>query len=298
MKFALSKEGKRIKANKHTGGFCEMCGEPLIPRCGSIKIHHWAHKAGKDCDHWWEPETDWHRDWKNLVDEDFRERVIGKNGVRHRADIRLLSGIVIELQNSPLSFEERCEREHFYENMIWIIHLPNAKIEIIEYCFKKSLFNDYYAKIENINEWIFRPPHSCPIFLDLDENNRIFHVTEFSDDYSTKKRSKYLYGNYIDKKKFIKFLKPTFFDFDLSTINLSQKHREELLNQQQKQEKQKQRYRELLRKKQEEWQKEREKVKLLEHEEENRIEQERKDPKKREMLRIMRDNEKWGLLKW
>jgi competence CoiA-like predicted nuclease len=134
MLFALSRQGKRIKANKCTDGFCEMCGELLTPRCGSINIHHWAHKSGKDCDSWWESETDWHRNWKNLVDEEFRERVIEKEGVNHRADIRLLSGIIIELQNSPLSFEERGEREQFYGNMIWIIHLPKAKIEIIQYC--------------------------------------------------------------------------------------------------------------------------------------------------------------------
>lgn len=225
MEFALSEDGVRIKATKTAEGFCDMCGKPLIPKCGSIYKHHWAHKAGKDCDPWWEPESDWHRNWKNLVDETFREIVIQKNGVKHRADICLLSGIVVELQNSPLSFDERCEREAFYENMIWIIHLPKAKIELIEYCYEKDLFDDYYAQIKNINEWISQPPHPSPIFLDFDDDGKIFHITEF-DEYSSKIRTRNLYGKYIDKKKFINFLKPTFFDFDLSKITLSHFHRD------------------------------------------------------------------------
>lgn len=167
MEFALSEKGERIKASKHSEGFCDICGNQLIPRCGSFYRPHWAHKAGKDCDPWGEPESDWHRSWKNLVHENFRERVIQKNGVKHRADIRLLSGIIVELQHSPLSFDERCEREAFYENMIWIIHLPKAKIDLIRHCLEKDLFNDYYAQIKNVNEWIYRKPHSCPILLDL-----------------------------------------------------------------------------------------------------------------------------------
>jgi len=226
MEFALSEDKKRIKAAKYTKGFCEICREPLIPKCGAIYKAHWSHKAGKDCDPWWEPESDWHRNWKNLVDENFREVVIEKNGEKHRADIQLLSGIVIELQNSPLSISERCERENFYERMIWIIHLPKAKIELIKHCYEENLFSDYYAQIKNINEWIYREPHACPIFLDLDDNDKIFHITEFTDDNSNKKRTKKVFGKYIDKKKFFRFLRPTFFDFDLYPICLSHKHRD------------------------------------------------------------------------
>lgn len=295
MEFALSETGERIKATKQAKGFCDLCKKPLIPRCGSFNRPHWAHKAGKDCDPWWETETDWHRGWKNLVSEDFRERTIEKAGVKHRADIRLLSGIVVELQHSPLSYDERCEREQFYENMIWIIHLPKAKIEHINHCFKKDLFDDRYVKITNINEWIYRSPHTSPIILDFDDKDNVFHVTEF-DDYSHKKRTRYLYGNYLDKKKFIRLLKPTFFDFDLTPIKLSKKHQEFFLEQQEKIKKEKQLREERMKKDLEDWKKKKEEVWRIEQEEKRRLYQEKNDPKKREERRVIEDNEKWGLL--
>ncbi|MHB8162747.1 MAG: competence protein CoiA [Methanoregula sp.] len=295
MEFALSDDKKRIKATKHTKGFCGICGELLIPKCGAVYKPHWAHKAGKDCDPWWESETDWHRSWKNLVSEDFREVTIEKEGIKHRADIQLLSGIVVELQHSPLSYDERCERESFYENMIWIIHLPKAKIELLDHCFEKGLFDDYYAKIENIYEWIYRQPHSSPIILDFDDDNRIFHITEFCG-YSTKKRTRYLYGNYLDKKKFIMLLKPIFFDFDLTPFKLSKKHHDFCITQQEKIEREKQIREEQMRNKLEVWKKKKEEEWRMEEEEKRRLFLERNDPKKCEERRIIHDNEKWGLL--
>lgn len=226
MEFALSENGERIKATKHAKGFCNICGKPLRPHLHVSYDPHWAHLSKEVCDPWWEEESDWHKKWKNLVDEQFREVPIEKNGVKHRADICLVSGIVVELQHSALSTEERCERETFYERMIWIIHLPKSKIKLLNHCYQKDVFDDYYAQIDNIKEWVYVPPHTSPIFLDLgDDEDKIFLVTEF-DNHSPKKRTRNIYGKFIDKKKFIDFFKPTFFDFDLNTITLSQKHRD------------------------------------------------------------------------
>jgi len=225
MEFAISENNERIVATPGANAFCELCGETMIPKCGPIKIHHWAHKSKRNCDPWWEPETDWHRNWKNLVDANLREKVIVKNGVKHRADIQLLSGIVVELQNSPLSIDERCERETFYEKMLWIIHLPNAKITDIEPSEENDFFCDISVQIKNINEWIYCAPHSSPIFLDFGDKDKIFHITEFEDS-STKKRTRTLHGKYFDKEKFIYFLGPTSLEFDLTPINLSHSHRD------------------------------------------------------------------------
>lgn len=103
-------------AAPRTQGFCPGCGEDLIPKCGSIKVHHWSHKVA-DCDPWWEPETWWHREWKARVRPEATEVVIGS----HRADIVGCRGGVIELQHSPISPEMIREREHFYRRMIWVI---------------------------------------------------------------------------------------------------------------------------------------------------------------------------------
>jgi competence protein CoiA len=46
----------------------------MIARCGSQRIHHWAHKnKSEQCDHWWENETEWHRNWKASFPVDWQE---------------------------------------------------------------------------------------------------------------------------------------------------------------------------------------------------------------------------------
>jgi competence protein CoiA len=85
-------------------------------------MHHWAHYRPKDCDPWWENETQWHRDWKNLFPIECREvSHSATNGEIHRADIKTSTGIVIELQHSAMADAERESRENFYGNLVWIL---------------------------------------------------------------------------------------------------------------------------------------------------------------------------------
>lgn len=119
MLFAFDRDGQKIPATSRAEGWCSMCNEKLIPKCGRIVTHHWAHR-GEDCDLWREPETEWHRYWKRLVPPEYSEVTIERNGARHRADIVTKSGIVIELQHSPLAVGEIAEREAFYGKMIWL----------------------------------------------------------------------------------------------------------------------------------------------------------------------------------
>ena len=63
MKYAIV-DNVRVEAQKGLNGLCPICHEPLVPRCGSKKINHWAHKKSAHCDKWWESETEWHRGGK------------------------------------------------------------------------------------------------------------------------------------------------------------------------------------------------------------------------------------------
>ena len=128
MQYALV-DGQRSQAFKGMNGVCEHCKSSVIAKCGSIKIHHWAHQSTKDCDHWWEPETPWHRDWKNLFVEEFREVLfVDKNtGEPHRADIHTDKGITLEFQNSAISPQEQTSREQFYKNLVWIVNGARLK---------------------------------------------------------------------------------------------------------------------------------------------------------------------------
>lgn len=101
---------------------CPTCASEMIAKCGIRIIPHWAHYRKRNCDPWWENETQWHRDWKNVFPEHCREiSHIAPNGEIHRADIKAPGGIYVEIQHSAISDEERLSRELFYQNLIWIV---------------------------------------------------------------------------------------------------------------------------------------------------------------------------------
>jgi hypothetical protein len=85
-------------------------------------MHHWAHFGRRNCDPWWENETDWHRSWKSLFPFEWLEvSHVAPDGEIHRADIKTPNGIVVEVQHSAMSDAERLSREVFYKNLVWVI---------------------------------------------------------------------------------------------------------------------------------------------------------------------------------
>lgn len=122
MQFALI-DNNRIKAEPQLQGLCCCCSKPVIAKCGTQKIWHWAHKNKTTCDNWWEPETEWHRLWKNNYQSDWQEMPLidEKTGEKHIADIRTNNNLVIEFQHSHIDPKERTSREIFYKNMVWVV---------------------------------------------------------------------------------------------------------------------------------------------------------------------------------
>ena len=103
-------------------GLCPTCGATMIAKCGPRILHHWAHVGRRNCDPWWENETEWHRAWKNSFPKGYREvSHTAPDGEIHRADIKTPTGIVIEVQHSAMTDVERQSREAFYDNLVWII---------------------------------------------------------------------------------------------------------------------------------------------------------------------------------
>jgi competence CoiA-like predicted nuclease len=64
MQFALV-EGQRARADKNLVGTCLLCREPVIAKCGTMRVWHWAHRGKRTCDAWWEPKTEWHQRWQD-----------------------------------------------------------------------------------------------------------------------------------------------------------------------------------------------------------------------------------------
>jgi len=132
MRFALS-NNERIEPTKGAKGVCPCCGSELVARCGEIKVHHWAHKKKCD-DHWWENETEWHRNWKNKFPKEWQEIIQrDESGEKHIADVKTGSGWTIEFQHSPISKEERDSRDYFYNKLIWIVDGTRRKTDIEQF---------------------------------------------------------------------------------------------------------------------------------------------------------------------
>ena len=135
MKYALV-DNNKTEATKGLKGFCPICEEPVIPICGPVKIDHWAHKSCTHCDKWWENETEWHRNWKDLFPKKWQEVVAfdEKTGEKHIADMKVNDKMVIEFQHSYIKEEERLSREMFYKNMIWVTDGTRRKRDYENFC--------------------------------------------------------------------------------------------------------------------------------------------------------------------
>jgi len=145
MQYATLNDKKSMPSETGQRAECPGCGGKVLSKCGEINIHHWAHLSGVDCDPWSEHETEWHRDWKNLFPEEWREVIIKSafGSETHRADVSIPNGPVIEFQYSSLSPKQIKQREKFYNKysngLIWVVN--------------GSEFMNRWAKY-NWNQWI------------------------------------------------------------------------------------------------------------------------------------------------
>ncbi|ANL28625.1 competence-induced CoiA-like family protein [Rhizobium phaseoli] len=139
MKFAFV-DGIRQEATTGVRGSCPGCGSPTLAKCGLKRLHHWAHVSTAVCDRWWEPETEWHRAWKNLFPTEWQEvHHRAADGEVHIADVKTASGTVVEFQHWTISPQERASREAFYGSMIWIVDGTRLKRDLSS--FREALLN-------------------------------------------------------------------------------------------------------------------------------------------------------------
>jgi hypothetical protein len=121
MKFALV-NGQRHEAQPKLSAICPGCDQPMIAKCGEVRMPHWAHRRTLLCDPWWENETEWHRNWKDQFPEAWQEYVYrAEDGEKHIADVRTDKGWVIEFQHSSIKPDERRSRDAFYKKLVWVV---------------------------------------------------------------------------------------------------------------------------------------------------------------------------------
>lgn len=205
MKYALYQNQRITPTKDIKDAICPICGELVIPKCGEIKMHHWAHKTSQNCDPWWEKETEWHRKWKDHFPEDFQEYLMvdSVTGEKHIADIRTDKGFVIEFQHSSIKPEEKEAREAFYKNMVWVVDASKyyekfkqaLTLDFLQHC---NISKNYFYIEENIyfNKKInFLPKiwleSSVPVVFD-------FGINDMTDSDSDKQKG-WLYCIFPEK---------------------------------------------------------------------------------------------------
>jgi hypothetical protein len=179
MHFALV-NGLQAEPSPGLHGVCKNCEAVMISKCGQHKLWHWAHKSRINCDPWWEPETEWHRQWKNHFPADWQE-IIQFDPVsneKHIADVKTIHDQVIEFQHSPMKPDELRSREAFYKNMVWIVDgcrgFSDATYFNLGLCERIDPENGptifpfhWYGRSKLIENWIAA---TCPVFLDFGHN--------------------------------------------------------------------------------------------------------------------------------
>lgn len=137
MQYALV-NGQRQEAQPGLSGNCPGCSSDMVSKCGEQKIWHWAHRGQRNCDTWWENETEWHRAWKRLFPMDWHECVHhAESGEKHIADVKTPQGWVLEFQHSFLNPEERRSRDSFYPKLVWVVDATRRKRDLEQ--FNKAL---------------------------------------------------------------------------------------------------------------------------------------------------------------
>lgn len=106
-----------------------------------------------------EPETLWHRSWKNKFPGSWQEAFLTDQltGEKHIADILTDYGYIIEFQHSHITPEERRSRERFYRNMVWIVDGTRLKRDHARFLRKQKKF----SRTDNNHIFHVQYPEEC-----------------------------------------------------------------------------------------------------------------------------------------
>jgi len=184
MKYALV-NGEKEEATKGAKGVCQICGSELIAKCGEVKINHWAHKGNRNCDPWWENETEWHRSWKNNFPKDWQEIIHTdeNSGEKHIADVKTDSNWVLEFQHSHIKPEERLSRDAFYSNLVWVLDGTRRKRDKLNFY---RILNEFTVRSDDPRFKAIIGQDDCKLIKEWHESNA-FVFLDFQDEDETGK---------------------------------------------------------------------------------------------------------------
>lgn len=183
MKYA-NIDGQRSTAVPKGRGKCPACDGAVTAKCGQFVVWHLAHDALASCDRWAEPETPWHRAWKNRFPEAWQE-VVGFDDALtecHIADVKTADGLVLEFQRSTIEPDEVEARERFHGRMVWIIDGSRNAFDAINFSNMRSKIGDNgLANFEwfSRSKLFYRWQRTKPVFIDFGEEHGFWRILHF-----------------------------------------------------------------------------------------------------------------------
>jgi hypothetical protein len=116
---------------------------------------------------------------KNLYLKEYQEVVVEKNGVKHRADVKLPDGTVVEFQHSPISPIEAMERTNFYGKVMWVFDL--TKKDKIDWTKKVGNYGNTFYTFKH--KWCPETMKTIPTpYYIHDTDGDLFQVNKIYDN--------------------------------------------------------------------------------------------------------------------
>ncbi|MCC8628049.1 hypothetical protein [Xanthomonas vesicatoria] len=185
MKYAVV-GGRRMEAMPRLKGACQACAGDMVSKCGRFVRWHWAHLPGTECgDQWSDPETAWHRGWKDRFPVDWQEVPCFDTDLTecHIADVKTPSGLVIEFQRSSIHPDEVLARERFHRSMIWIIDGMKNDFDRFNFSNMRSRIGDdglvdfhWFGRSKLFHRW----HTTTPVFIDFGSAHGFWRILRFN----------------------------------------------------------------------------------------------------------------------
>ena len=138
MKYAIFNNQFVTASRSRTGAICPLCKAAVIPKCGEIRVHHWAHKKRHLCDSWREVDSHWRHRWLERFDDCEIESIIESENEKHFVDVMTRNGAMILLRRKQLSKEDMLNMEKFFRSLVWIVDVNK----------QKTLFNGFQKALD------------------------------------------------------------------------------------------------------------------------------------------------------
>lgn len=124
--------GRRVRAQVAGSGAIGTCPWTRLPvkACVGEILQYWAYVGGAPkLPPGYEPESEWHEQWKAAINDACCEVVMGPNN-EHRADILGSDNTVIEIQHSRIDIRDSRDRVDFYQTLtgrrvIWVVDIQD-----------------------------------------------------------------------------------------------------------------------------------------------------------------------------